>query len=52
MPTLNVPARQPAYGLGEAGRGRAVLTGSKKESQIGGNPSAIYSEKKKLICYI
>lgn len=32
MPTLNVPARQPACGLGEAGRGRAVLTGSKKKN--------------------
>lgn len=45
MPTLNALARQPAHGLGEAGRGRAVLTGLKKT--IGGNPSAIYSEEKK-----
>lgn len=31
MSTLNILARQPAPGLGEAGRGRAVLAGSKKK---------------------
>lgn len=31
MSTLNVLSRQPARGLGEAGRGRAVLAGSKKK---------------------
>lgn len=51
MSTLNILARQPAPGLGEAGRGRAVLAGSKKKSQIRENSStplsAIYFGKKK-----
>lgn len=33
MSTLNVLARRLAHGLGEAGRGRAVLAGSKKKKK-------------------
>lgn len=32
MSTLNVLARRLAHGLGEAGRGRAVLADSKKKN--------------------
>lgn len=34
MSTLNVLSREPARGLGESGRGRAVLTGSKKNHKL------------------
>lgn len=34
MSTLSVLVRQPARGLGEAGRGRAVLAGSKKNHKL------------------
>lgn len=53
MSTLNVLARRLAHGLGEASRGRAVLAGSKKKSQIGGNPSTLVQftlGKKRIIC--
>lgn len=55
MSTLNMLSRQPARGLGEAGRGRAVLTGSKKKSQIGRNPSTLIQftlGEKRIICRI
>lgn len=53
MPTLNVPARQPACGLGEAGRGRAVWTGSKKKNhKFEGTLVQFTLEKKANLLYI
>lgn len=54
MSALNMLAQQPAHGLGEAGRRRAVLAGSKKKSQIGGNPNTLVQftlEKKDNLSY-